>query len=693
MDATTSGGEAFEMQTAGGSAGARDFDRKWAVVALFGTGVSLFVALGCGLGRLGLSSPPLLLPLCVLIVAASLCGPLLVPARGWLADVRRRAIALPIIAAAMLLLVDAGLVLGKSGIALFGVVALLGLGRALGVARGSLRFVALGMLSFAVATYLFIVVHNLGYAGILSPEQSLLGLLNHDTRFHAAIAFIIENFGRPSIAVDGLLPLKYHFGSHYWFAGLSVMAGAEPAASYGAAVPVVAAPLLVTAAILCGLAADRGVKPVTHYLAFGLALVLLADSLDIKSYYISESYTFALIVLLLLLPVLANLARTDGDSVSDSASAAAAIIAIPLLCSLKVSVGILWTVSLGWVTLRRHGFAPRTIVIGLGCLAAILFAFTLFAPGPNDYQRASSALVVPFYYLRVDPELGSLASLLFPACLLLLRLHKSGSTAAFIRGRSELMTEAILIVAIVGAMPAMLGIPQDSSVWYFLNVCQWYAIGILPAAVTQDDIRSLLAGARRSPLFQPAMAVLAFVVAAQLVRAVTPTFFPAIGEMVRSADGETGGALLHGRSVSRYMLDTLKTERRLYGADFRDALAKSYGARLIDAVRSTPGSERPDFAVFVPPSNTKFWEFQTTCRDRHNVQVALTGRISLLGGPPASYHCARDAYTTPYGSDFDATDISDQELCAHARERGIGHVLILNDVANGIKNRMLACTD
>ena len=124
-------------------------------------------------------------------------------------------------------------------------------------------------------------------------------------------------------------------------------------------------------------------------------------------------------------------------------------------------MGILWTVSLGWVTIRRYGFAPRTVAIGLGCLAAILFAFAMFAPGPNDYQRASSALIVPFYYLRVDPELGSLASLLFPTCLLLLRLRRSGSAAAFISRRSDLMTEAILVVAIVGAMPALLGIPQE----------------------------------------------------------------------------------------------------------------------------------------------------------------------------------------------------------------------------------------
>jgi hypothetical protein len=369
-----------------------------------------------------------------------------------------------------------------------------------------------------------------------------------------------------------------------------------------------------------------------------------------------------------------------------------AIVAIPLLCSLKVSVGILWTVSLGWVTLRRHGFAPRTVIIGLGCLAAILFAFATFAPAPNDYQRASSSLIVPFYYLRVYPELGSLASLLFPACLLLLRLRKSGSAAAFISGRSDLMTEAILIVAVVGAMPAMLGIPQDSSVWYFLNVCQWYAIGLIPASITQDDVRSLFAGARRASLFDPLMAVLGFVVIAQLLRAMTPTFFPAISEVVRSADHETGGALLHGRSVSRYMMDTLKAERALYGADFRDALTKSYGTRLIDTVRNTPGSDRPDFAVFIPPSNTRFWELHAICRDRHNVQVALTGRISLLGGPPASYNCPRDAYATPYGPDFNSKDISDQELCVHAKERGIGRVLILNDATDSTRNRVLSCT-
>src|SRR5690349_5895148 len=107
MDATTMRSSDLQTRTATGSAAtARDFDRGWAAIALFGTGVSFLIAIGCYGARLGLPNPPLLFPLCVLIVAATLCGPLLIPARGRLAEVRHRAIMLPVVALAILLFVD-----------------------------------------------------------------------------------------------------------------------------------------------------------------------------------------------------------------------------------------------------------------------------------------------------------------------------------------------------------------------------------------------------------------------------------------------------------------------------------------------------------------------------------------------------------------------------------------------------------
>lgn len=670
----------------------QSLDRKWAQLALLGTTGSLLIASVFCLLRTGLSTPVLLVPACVTIVAASLFAPLLLPQRGLLRQAECRAVALPLATLVILTGITLAFAIGQWLVTIYFAMATAGLYRAVRLLRESERPAISHILavSIAVAAYLFITVHNLGYAGVLSNEQSLLGILNHDTRFHAAIAFMIQNFGIPSIAVDGVLPLKYHFGSHIWFAALGILGAAKPAASYGAAVPIVAAPMLVTSLLLAAMTLDCARKPVANYLIVGLALVFFADSVDIKSYYISESYTFGLIGILLLLPLLAKLANTEPLNRLTLLSLFIAIAAIPVLLSFKISAGILWTTGFGWIVLRRFGIAKETVVIGIATVAVLLIAFSVLAPGPNDYRRASSSAIIPFYYIRVDPTVWSMTSLIGPVCIAFYAAFQDGFKKN-LQSRSDLMVEATLLVTIVGAIPALVGVPQDSSVWYFLNIGQWYSFAILASRISTAEFSKFIGSIRRQRLFIPAAIILLFVIGGQIVRSFTPVFFDTFREVIRTADKQVDGQLLKGRSISRYFADSLRTHRALFGADFEAAMAAGTGPRLISLVNSQIGAKSLDGAVFVPPRNQSYWDFQSICRDKHNIQTALTGQPSLLGGPPASYNCPKDAYTTPYGDNFFSREIADAELCAHARERKIGRVYVLNDVRVAENNKMLVC--
>ncbi|MCX7309104.1 MAG: hypothetical protein NTZ72_14620 [Afipia sp.] len=670
---------------------ASSLDRKWAQLAVFGTVVSLLIATGYCLLRMGLSTPVMLIPACVTIVAASLFAPLLLPRQGLLAELENRAVVLPLVTLAILVGIFLAFFLGRSLLVIYFILAVSGFYRAVRLLRHGDRPALLSILAIAlvVAAYLFITVHNLGYAGVLSNEQSQLGLLNHDTRFHAAIAFMIQNFGIPSTAVDGVLPLKYHFGSHIWFAALGILGVAEPAASYGAAVPIVAAPMLVFSLLLAAMAIDHARKSVIDYLIVGLALIFLSDCSE-KSYYISESYTFGLIGTLLLLPLLARLANIGASDGKVWFGIFVAIAAIPILLSFKISAGLLWTVGFGWIVLRRFAISKETAIVGAVTLAVLLASVSIFAPGPNDYNRMSNSAIVPFYYLRFDPTLGSLTSLIGPLCLAFFCVAKM-PFRQLVRSRSDLMLEAILLVTIVGAIPAMIGVPQDSSVWYFLNVGQWYAFAILAARISVADLSQFTLSPRRDRLFVPVATVVVFAVGCQMARSITPAFFDTYRGVIRAADKQVDGQLLKGRSVTQYFADTLKKERVLFGADFKAAMSAAVGPQLISMVRDHIDTRSPDNAVFIPPQNLAYWDFQAICRDKHNIQTALTGQPSLLGGPPASYNCPKDAYTTPYGNDFAARDITDADLCAHARTRKIKTVYVLNDVRAATSNKLLRC--
>ncbi len=219
--------------------GCDEFSKGWAAIALFGSLTTIFIACFYTFLRLGLETPVSLVPGCVAVEMAAFLSPLLVPARRFSASISARAVIYPLVVVAVFASVLLALWCGRWIMAIYVVLAAFGFVRAVLLVRNaSARDLTLLVAASAgTAIYLFVVVHNLGYAGVYTPEQGLLGLLNHDTRFHSAIAFMVQNFHEPSLGLDGVVALRYHFGSHFWFAALGAMTGAKPLWSYGAGVP------------------------------------------------------------------------------------------------------------------------------------------------------------------------------------------------------------------------------------------------------------------------------------------------------------------------------------------------------------------------------------------------------------------------------------------------------------------------
>ena len=670
------------------------FDARWATIALFGTLVSAFSALAFIAFRLGLATSYCAVFAATAILAASTFAPLLLPRRGIFSDLNLRAIVYPLISFLVLASVLLAFWLGQALLPVYPVLALCGMARAFFVRQHPRihGWIALFGTAGVTAAYLFIFVNNLGYVGVYAPEQGLLGLLNHDTRFHTAITFLIQNFGTPSLGVDGMLPLKYHVGSHVWFAAFGLLAGVEPLWSYAACVLLLTVPGLLAALIFSGLAIDLGEKPAAHYLIMGLALLLLSDAIGWNSYYISETYTFGLIGLLLSLPLLMMLTKKDGTAAWSRIGFATAVLLIPLLMSLKISVGVLWGAGVGWIALRRFGMRVPAVLVGMGCLAGLLIGLKFFSPGTSDYVYTSGALIAPFYILREFPHVKVFSSFVFPLCLVLLALSAAQSwIRALIKDGVELPVETVAVVTIIGALPPFLGIPQDSAVWYFLNVGQWPAMALLIGRVSPADFVECRRHLNATKLARPLALIALFLLAIPFVESIKPAFQKTAGDIVRAADQQNGN-FLKNRLATRYFLDTFSAEHTLFGSDFRKALPLSTGAQLIAAVRASTGAARSDLAVFIPPGNTLFWTFQEKCLEKHNVQPALTGQPSLLGAPPKEYGCIKDAYQADYGKDIDSRGMSDAELCERAAKRNIRGVLVLESLHNLESNRILSCS-
>jgi hypothetical protein len=673
----------------------QDFDRKWAVIALFGVIVSGFIALILSFLRTGLETPANLMWIAWLIVAATAFSPLLLPKRGYFAVCSIRSISMPFLAVLVLFSIPLAFSIGINLLFLFLILAASGLIRVVIIFcggnvswRDSLKLI---ISSALVALYLLVVVQNENLVNVFSPEQGLLGLLNHDTRFHTAITYSIQNFGIPSLMVDGILPLKYHFGSHIWFAALGTLANSQPLWSYTAGVLIVAVPVFVMSLLFAGLAFDRGRKSISNYLIIGIGLLIISDCIGWNSYYISESYTFALIAMFLIFPLMSTLAENEESTVAQCIKYLLCITFIVILASLKVSVGILWAVFLSWVTLRRFGFmSVRTF--GIIALIAIVFLFSLrmFSPSSADYVYTNGSMFMPFYFIRLFPELKSFSSFVFPVILFLV-VYPANTRSAIVTLKADqksILTQAVIVVTFIGAIPATIGFPQDSAVWYFLNVGQWYAIVMLMGYISISDFYAIKS--RLSDLTIAVPLVLILIFSSRLPDLVRPTFQSQLINLVKTASNQSDD-FLHGRSAGDYIRSSLLKEHRLLGREFTQAIEKSTGKQIINAVRSQVSFPQPDLAVFFSPDSKYFWNFQASCRDKHNISSSLTGQPSLLGAPPLSYNCDSDAYLTDYGSNIKSQKIEKNNLCVHALQRGISRVLVMGETLNNKSAYILEC--
>jgi hypothetical protein len=665
------------------------FDVLWAQLAVIGVTISFCNAIVYYPLRSGLHNPPLLVPSCLLIMAVILFAPLLLPRTRLFSTINVRCAAMPLLSLAVLGGVLLALFVHAYLLLLYAAIFLAGARRALQLLRpeGWLSFAFCIAVGCIVGLYLFGTVQGLNYAGLFSPEQALLGTLNHDTTFHSSIAFLIQNFGIPSIGLDGIVLIKYHFGTHFWFAALGRLASAEPIYSYGAAVPIVAAPLLVVSVLLSAISIDHGRKPLAGYLLIAFALIFLSDRIGWQSYYISESYTFALIGLLLLLPLLAFLAGDDDYSARIAfVGITTALLAIPFLTLLKISVGALWTAAVGYIAIRRYGltsFGILTGTLGIAILLAVLWSIT---PATKDYNTISNDLIMPFYFFRLF-GLTSYSSIVIPMLFLLSKTRLYGGDGLFVSftRKSDLMFEATIVVALLASIPPMVGIPQDSAVWYFFNVSQWIAIVLLAARLAPQTLPwpAHTVAVRSFPVMLAAVCVLVLTLFGDIYRQAM--------SVVIAADQKSGGTLLNGGKASQYFVGAVKGEHVMWDSAFRNVVLANAGNQLIQTVWHALNKPDKDVAVFIPPENSAFWSLSGACHEKHNLQVALTGQPSLFGAPPASYGCDPDVYTTLFGRDNNSRSISDADLCEHARRRNIKRVIIVAESKPSERNRVLDC--
>jgi len=668
------------------------------------TGLSMIAALA--FLRSGLPTPAALAPLCALLLVAVTVAPFILPVRllapsdglpGAAPAASLAALLLPLLAFAAAPLVWGGALL----------VAAAGLWRALPRLRGlswaAWAFLVVGAPLTAIHVYPFDAA-----TWIYAPEAARYGLLDNATYFQTTVSRMIQSYGVPSIGADGLRPLHYHFGSHYWFAGIGLAAGATPLYTYPFAQLGILVPVLYFA-IACAataLAAGRRSASLTVMIVVGLLAIF--DTLIFRHHYNSESFTFSIIGALLFLPLLVRL-HLSAPGQARAYEWLLAVAAVAAITVLKVSTGYVLAAMLVYAAVRQFGISWRSGAVAVAGALILLTAGALLSP--RGFYISGWQLLLASYRQYIVPE--TLFTLVIPfACALAAwfeprllpnasamtgRLEfriRSFSLAAlpryFLSGERTL-AQLMLVAAAAALLPVVL-LPIGSNASYFSEMPHWL---LMPLAA---GFLCVWLSRRWTPLGTGALAVV-------LLAVTTFTFLPmtldlaGVLRLFAAVDEGAPGERLLGEppSLRRFFAANLKAEGTLFNAAFRSKLAGYEWSKRLDEIRASAQREGRAFGVFVPAANRAFWKkLEGTgpywCADMHLYIPSQTGALMLRGLQPADMPCVMFAPGSPdYGPGSRTGEASDAELCRHGAPLGLRRVLVLSSMDRAEANRTISC--
>lgn len=667
-----------------------------AYAACFGVATSLVSCALVVAARSGLESPPLLAPACALVFAAAAFAPFALPGRARSA-LRTVPWAAPLVTLAVLLSPVLGLADGSALLAVWALLVGIGAPRAAaslrGISAAEAAFLALGPL--LLATYAFLEFHGRPYAHVYAPEFANLGGLSLDTLFHAAMSHMLQSFGRPSTGVDGLVPIRYHLGSHAWFAGMGRVAhGTPPLFSYPYGQLGVAIPGLFLSLFLATLLLARSAGSVAIRIALAASLVIVSDRVGWNSYYISESYTFGLVALLLGLPLLIDSASGRWPRAERARTAAQLALVLVAVC-LKVSVGVVLGACVGWTTLRRHRFSLATLVVGSALAAIAAFAWWAVKPVTN-LSISESFSFLHFYRGPGVIGMSRLAGFTSPLLPLLYLLSvawrlRRPEPAGAIRLASARRAELLGVGTVVALLPGLWVVMWSGTAWWFANVAHWIAV---PLLVAELPLERLGPGRRRSV----AVALAAFLTVwmATAARDVRPQRVASLARQLLARAGvDAPRHRADPGAIWGVWRASLATDGTLFGPELRERLARSDGARIARQVgRALDEGGREGLVVFVPPDNAAVWQTgDWRCFKRPFLIPALTGVPMLKGLAPG---CALVGHLRgygfgDYGGDSRSVEAEPLELCAHAAQRGFHRILVLSSLRSSHPNPVLEC--
>jgi hypothetical protein len=365
------------------------------------------------------------------------------------------------------------------------------------------------------------VVWGSGYLTPLFVEQLIAGKGQLDTIFHTGLSNMILTYGVPSTGIDGLTRISYHFGSHYLFAQLPFLLGVGVPEVYNLVYPVVFVPLMFNTFISFAIDVREHRRLDTPLgAAFWLlmtfafvgvfpATVRKATAVGWNENIVSESYLVAIILFFSIASVIISFWQSRSSVLTAHGAErpkagdfvflyGAVPVVMGVIGFVKVSQMYLLFIPLVYLSIRLRLLKNPHVVVSL-LLSAIVFAFVYMMTA----EREASPLM-PFAFMRsyVSPLWWLFYPFVFYGLALayfFMRTFGSGAARVGdiingVRGRNLVDVEAVLVIALVGAVPGALIAIGGGSAAYFSGFQRWLALACILGVLDEGMLRRMWNG-------------------------------------------------------------------------------------------------------------------------------------------------------------------------------------------------------
>ena len=545
--------------------------------------------------------------------------------------------------------------------------------------------------------FILFLISAFYFTSVFSPEEALLGILNRDTNFHAAISHNIQNFREISLGLDGFFKINYHYFYHLLVAALGLTLTAEPLWIMSAIQYILFIPLLIfsinySAAFLGGFKENF-----LFYTTLSFALLTLSENIFTYrfSYFDSVTLPLSLVGIIATLPVI-NLFNNSNFNKQKILIGFFLILFSIFIFSNKVSSGLLYLLFIGWIFLRNYKISKELIFFGIIAFAVFIFNFLNFSPMPDDYLGYDGNIFNLFFIFKVYGQFTFFSPYFFIIAYLILIKFKFKLN----NSKDFYIVESLLIISLASLLFVLLGIPQDSGVGFFTYVPLIICITLLASKLFLKDFLYIYSK-NNGQTMSLNKSICFFLVAMFALIVIDKAIYlkpqkNILKKIVNTNDKFSKNILLEDLRASDYIKKNVLEKKTIFDKNFKNYLDNSYYNQIRKLSKSI--NKNSNVGFFVPPTNEVIWNLNdknilkyTRCNETLHIVPSLTGYPTILGAHPLIYNCPKESYTNNYLKHNNSKIISNKKLCIRARKLDLSIIYILDNENLNLKYNIVHC--